>query len=280
MDSSPLVIAIVAVLITLLYASVLDIRDRRVPFRTWYPMLAVGIPAAGLWYYLLINGGLWPVALFYLVLTVFFSAVFYAFASFNLFGGADAWALIFLSICVPAFPIIPLPGPGGISPLGFFPFTVLVNAVILNLLTPLALFIRNIIAREKAPLIYLFLGYPVPGSEITRHFGFLIQEVFIEGSPGGIAGSQGDTRGKQVATRFIPVRSAMKGLMKGGRRLYTRDLREYPEEYRDELSLIRKADKVWISYGVPFIVPIAAGVITALLVGDFVTLLLGFLKGG
>jgi hypothetical protein len=39
----PMVISAVAVLATLIYASWLDIRDRRVPFITWLPMLAVGI---------------------------------------------------------------------------------------------------------------------------------------------------------------------------------------------------------------------------------------------
>ena len=39
----PMVIAAVAVLATLVYTSYLDIRDRRVPFIHWLPMLAVGV---------------------------------------------------------------------------------------------------------------------------------------------------------------------------------------------------------------------------------------------
>ena len=42
-----MVISAIAVLITLLYASYLDIRDRRVPFIYWLPMLAVGICCTG-----------------------------------------------------------------------------------------------------------------------------------------------------------------------------------------------------------------------------------------
>jgi len=53
----PLAIGALAVLITLCYASYLDIIDRRVPFVTWIPMLVVGIPAAAL-SFLYINGGL------------------------------------------------------------------------------------------------------------------------------------------------------------------------------------------------------------------------------
>ncbi len=39
----PMAISAVAVIITLIYASILDIRDRRVPFIVWLPMLGVGV---------------------------------------------------------------------------------------------------------------------------------------------------------------------------------------------------------------------------------------------
>ena len=48
----PMVVSAVAVLVTLIYASYLDIKDRRVPFRTWYPMLVVGISATIVLFYL------------------------------------------------------------------------------------------------------------------------------------------------------------------------------------------------------------------------------------
>ncbi len=43
----PMVISAVAVLATLIYASYLDIRDRRVPFICWMPMLGVGSICTG-----------------------------------------------------------------------------------------------------------------------------------------------------------------------------------------------------------------------------------------
>jgi preflagellin peptidase FlaK len=48
----PLALSSAAITVTLLYASVLDIRERRVPFRTWYPMLAVTIPLV-IWFSML-----------------------------------------------------------------------------------------------------------------------------------------------------------------------------------------------------------------------------------
>jgi hypothetical protein len=53
-----------------------------------------------------------------------------------------------------------------------------------------------------------------------------------------------------------------------------------PEEYMKERDLYRKAGKVWISYGVPFIVPITAGLLSALLFGDFIFGLLQVFAGG
>ena len=37
----------------------------------------------------------------------------------------------------------------------------------------------------------------------------------------------------------------------------------------EELALYRKAGTVWISYAVPFIIPITAGFVTAVIFGDF-----------
>ena len=52
----PLVIGALAVMITLCYASWLDILDRRVPFVTWWPMLVVGLPMAGVAFLSLYDG--------------------------------------------------------------------------------------------------------------------------------------------------------------------------------------------------------------------------------
>ena len=55
----------------------------------------------------------------------------------------------------------------------------------------------------------------------------------------------------------------------GEGRVYTKDLREHPEEFRKELATYKKAGTVWISYAVPFIIPITAGFVTAIIFGDF-----------
>ena len=368
----PMVISAVAVLATLIYASYLDIKDRRVPFVTWYPMLIVGIPATawflyektanpsliagylalvasflyvnyldnrettdpfrfhwlavvlilpalawiilpktfniailpwyamfaglfgyvtymeyirkpegktkpkrkqqeatvadtiGKWYFVLIIiifaitsvmmlfGGGWGTAAFVVLLSAVFCGVFYIFGRMHLFGGADAWALIFLSFCVPVFPITPLLNT---PPLGFLSFSVLINALILNLVAPIAIFVINIVKGNRAPLMYMFFGFPVNGEKIQESWGFVMEDFE-------------DNKGT-ISRKFIGFGDALRRMFAGVGRIYTKDLREHPEAYTHELAMYKNAGTVWISYAVPFIVPITAGLITAIVFGDF-----------
>jgi archaeal preflagellin peptidase FlaK len=246
----PLVIAAFAVTITLFYASYRDIQERRVPFRTWYPMMAITIPAA------LVTYGMLGIAdsgkLIVLIAMVgIFSLLFYLFAAFGLFGGADAWALIFIAVFIPLFPVEPL---FGYPPLGFLPFTVLTNAVLINLIAPLGIFIWNISRGRRAPFPYLFFGYPASGEHIEDAFGFVMEEI--------------EERDGVITRRFIRIRELLARMLKGQRTLYTKMLKMHPDQYREERELFRRAGHVWILYGIPFIVPITAGLITAIFLGD------------
>lgn len=368
----PMIISAVAVLATLVYASYLDIRDRRVPFRTWIPMLIIGIPStiwllydttanfsliagylalvaaffyanyldtreetdpikfhylaivlvlpalswfvlaktvsislvpwygmfAGVlvyitydeykksrpktskqkkkmqqanisdalsrWYFMLIvvifaiasfymmfEGG-WGMQGIYIALAAVFCGVFYLFGRMHLFGGADAWALIFIAFCIPTFPLTPLLNN---PPLGFLSFSALINALILNLVAPVGIFVINIVKGNRAPLPYMFFGFPVKGDKIQDSWGFVMEE-FTE------------TKGV-VSRRFIGFFDSLRRMYSGEGRMYTKDLREHPEEFTQELAMYKKAGTVWISYAVPFIIPITAGLITAIIFGDF-----------
>jgi preflagellin peptidase FlaK len=257
----PLVISALAIGITLLYASILDIRERRVPFWTWYPMLVIGIPLVVILYeniFFLDTG----VFFRYILISALFCGLFYSFAYFRLFGGADAWALIFIAALVPLFPLTtPLPVP----PFQFFPFTVLTNAVILNLAAPLGIFIWNVTQGNHAPLRYLFFGFPVPGERIGQYYGFVMEDIQEENGA--------------LFRRFLTFRESLSRMFRGEDRLYTKHIRMHPEQYRKECDLFRKAGKVWISYGVPFIVPITAGFFTALFAGDILYTVMKFLAG-
>lgn len=395
----PMVISAVAVLITLIYASYLDIRDRRVPFIHWLPMLAAGVictsillwqitantslvcgylalvasflyadyldnrgrtdslgltgyyakerifwycipvlilpalswfilPAAfsiqlvpwyamfaGLfayitymeyrnwpapsatrkkgnrksvgadsnvndvltrWYFVLIllifaitsvmmlfGTGAWGIQGLVILLLSIFCGVFYIFGRMNMFGGADAWALIFISLCVPTFPFTPLLGA---SPLGFLAFSVLINALILNLAAPVVIFIINISKGNRAPLQYMFFGFPVSGATIQKEWGFVMEEF--------------EEKDGVVQRKFIGFFDSLRRMYAGTGRVYTKDLREHPGQFSSELAQYRSAGTVWISYAVPFIIPITAGFVTAVVFGDFLFILMKILFGG
>jgi archaeal preflagellin peptidase FlaK len=372
----PLVIASIAVLLTLLYASVLDVRERSVPVRTWYPLYVIGA-AAVLWYFstapsgwgtvagyaalivtivygielegedgkipvkvfalaiaatvlqgiawsflwktlgivaipgfVLLVGCIWeglslekeagtdekslsPLAqwfrlwhiqiaiaiqgvawagLFFagaagtgdllLVLVALYAELFLVFAAMNLFGGADAIALVAIALFVPVFPFMPL---FGYPPLPFLPFSALTNAVILNLVTPVGIAVLNLVRGNRAPFPYTFFGFPVKGDTIEHTFGFVMEDFSEEDG--------------MLERHFIPIGSALRRMVAGKGRIYTKHLKEHPEKFQRELALYRQAGLVWISYGVPFILPIFAGFAFALFGGDILFTILRAVGG-
>jgi len=221
--------------------------------------------ALGRWYFILIilifaiasvmmyfgTGGWGAPALVVLLLSVF-CGMFYLFGRMNLFGGADAWALIFIAFCVPVFPVTPLLGS---SPLGFLAFSVLINALLLNLVAPVGIFLINILRGNRAPPMYLFFGFPVRGETIQKEWGFVMEDF--------------EEKDGAVSRKFIGFFDSLRRMYAGDGRVYTKDLREHPEEFTQELAIYKKAGTVWISYAVPFIIPITAGFVTAVIFGDF-----------
>ncbi len=263
MAFNSLVIPAAAIGVTLVYASVLDLRSRRVPFRTWYPMLAIGAPCT-LWFYASLFAER-PSSMFALfAFSAIFAAAFYLFGRLGLIGGADAWALVFITLLLPAFPVTPL--LGDVVP-GFFALPLLVHAEIAALLVPFALVIRNWRRGVEGPLSARLRGYPVTAAEISdgRAFGFLMEELSEEGGA--------------IQRRFFSIGESIAAML-GDTRLYTRELRVEPERFPEELALVRRASPVWIAVGVPFIVPLTAGFFATLVVGDTLFYLLAVLRGG
>ncbi len=259
----PLVINAVVLLITLLYGCWQDIKERAVPVVMWYPMLIIAGPSIIYFWYTSLTEGYFQNLIPFIPLIVFFCIAFYLFTYFNLFGMGDAKALIWITLLVPLFPVVPIFGYSmlGFEPFVFLPFSVLINAVIINLILPVGFFIYNLIKRNKAPFRYMFLGYPVDGKKIEDSFGIVMEDIKL-------------SNGKLIRN-FIPVGYAIKDLVSGGRRIYTKSLKEEPEKYKEELNAYRNAGQVWISYGVPFLIPITLGLITAIIIGDFFAIISG-----
>lgn len=228
----------------------------------WYFILVILIFAI-VAVMMLFGTGSWGTPAIAMLLITIFAGVFYIFGRMHLFGGADAWALIFIAFTVPVFPFTPLLGS---SPLGFFAFSVLINALLLNLAAPVGIFLVNVMRGNKAPLMYLFFGFPVKGEEIQKEWGFVMEEF--------------EEKDGTVSRKFIGFFDAVKRMYKGEGRVYTKDLREHPQEFTQELAMYKKAGTVWISYAVPFIIPITAGFVTAIVFGDFLFAIMKFITGG
>ena len=228
----------------------------------WYFVLIVMIFAISSIY--MIDSRAWRLneGLF-ILLPAIFCGVFYIFGRMYLFGGADAWALIFISFCLPTFPFTPFLGN---PPLGFLSFSVLINALLLNLVAPIGIFIINLIRKNRAPLMYMFFGFPVNGDRIQNEWGFVMEDF--------------EEKKGTVRRKFVGFWDSIKRMYSGEGRVYTKDLREHPEEFQKELALYRRAGTVWISYAVPFIVPITAGLITAIVFGDLLFAFMKIVAGG
>ena len=228
----------------------------------WYFVLIVMIFAVTAVLMLFSPDG-WGTQAVVILLLAVFSGVFYIFARMHFFGGADAWALIFISFCVPTFPFTPLLGN---PPLGFLSFSVLINALILNLVAPVGIFTINVIRKNRAPLMYMFFGFPVDSNNIQNEWGFVMEDF--------------EEKKGSVSRKFVGFWDSIRRMYSGEGRVYTKDIREHPEEFQKELALYRRAGTVWISYAVPFIIPITAGLITAIIFGDLLFTLMKIVAGG
>jgi preflagellin peptidase FlaK len=233
-----LVIDLLKVLITaviFIKASVHDLREREVSDELWKLMLAVAIPLNVVQF--IFEG-------FDLVLAVVQFVLIFLLANFMFyvagFGGADAKALIALSIMFPVYPKIltlPLLNKG----FGIFAFSVLANSVIVAPLLALVMFVRNVLHWESGRLIYRFVGYKVDVDKIPK-FHLLFEFI--------------DENGRLVRT----IRAIE------------------PDE--DTLRRLREAkkngiiDRVWVTPALPFLVFMTAGFFVAVIFGDLIVWLI------
>lgn len=113
------------------------------------------------------------------------------------------------------------------------------------LIVPAVLLLRNLLRKNHAPFWLMCSGMPVPGESITRYFGFVAEEI------------SGDSR---ASRRFLPAASSTFSLKKSS----GLSIRESPDQYAAELARYRRAGHVWITYGIPFLIPITIGYTLAL----------------
>ena len=251
MFSLPLAVSAVAVLLTFLAAAVQDWKTRTVYRATWYPAAVVGGICAVLFWLEYIHV---PGAFFVLLLSLVFAALCWIFAVLGMFGKADAKALVLLSLAVPVTPFAAWIFPS-------LAVSALVNAGILSLAVPLFCLGYNLCKGNRAPFWLMCSGTPVAGSSVKGRFGFLAETVTEEN---GV-----------IKKEFVRVRDSLFSLKAPMR--HTRTLRERPEECADVLRLLEKCETVWVTVGIPLLVPLTAGLVFALFGISAVDILLSLL---
>ncbi len=210
----------------------------------WIAMLVF---AAIFAFYDLINTGLLSLVRLFLSTSLIFLFVYILF-QLGAFGGADAKALIAISLLIPSFPtfrfnslVLPLTGT---PVLNFFAFSTFGNAVILTIVVPLGLLIYNLrtlsLREIKEKPLYLFIGYKCEVSGLANKHLRLMESH--------------ELRNGVVVRKF----------KRGGIKIDEKVIKNLEELVREG----KIANKVWVTPGLPFMLSITAGFFAAIIYGD------------
>jgi preflagellin peptidase FlaK len=227
----------------LIYACYSDLKTRTVINKLWLLLLAVGLPLA--LYNCYLFGVPFLISLGYSV--GFTSLLAYLFFHLNLFGGADAKALIGIALLIPTNPLFaaPIPDP--------FPFaiTTLFNGAILSVLVFPIMFLYNAVklrpSELSAHLGLAFVGYKRRIDTLARAkrtFQRLLHSYELEEETGG--------------------ETVRRALVFGGLEIDD-DVIEVLKTYHEQGKI---GDAVWVTPGLPYMLFITAGFFFALFAGN------------
>lgn len=299
-----------------------DVRTRRVPNRTWLPLLVLGVVLLVWDAWLALNGGgvsfvdpqrfAIRVA-FSIGLLVPFA---YGFWWFGGFGGADAKALIVLAILFPTYPTYYFAGfslPHYEPTLGVFSLTILSNAVLVGLAYPLVLAARNALGGHVAKA--MVIGRPIRAERAIEEYGRLLEtpegfsrrgldldalRMYLTWRDLSLAELRNDP-GQYRNPESLPADPNDPGdgsiprndegsvtpvLTDGGEgddpwgaEAFLADIEHSAygtsaADLRDGLDVLSENETVWITPGIPFLVPMFGGLLVSLVAGDVLVWLL------
>jgi preflagellin peptidase FlaK len=334
-DQGPFVLVSVPDLLRLLtlpafaWIALQDVRTRRVPNRTWYPLAGLGVVLLVWEGVALFAGDAAGVSRQRFLVQVLLSLGFviplaYGFWLVGGFGGADAKAFFTVAVLFPTYPDLNLwelgvqgavaDLPIVVTTIGVFSLTVLSNTVIAGVAYPLLLAVRNAVSGYVSP--GMFVARPVPADEAVDHYGSMLEfpdrPVTDDLSPSGLRGYF-SWRGLDLdALRmYLQWRGADLSTLRADPGRY-RDPETLPDEpnppgdgsmatdggepadgstdpwgarafleavdhsaygtnsdvLREGLDSLVEDDVVWISPGIPFLVPLFFGLVLSFTVGD------------
>ena len=256
-------------ILTLLYASWCDYKTREVSNRVWvvYAPIALALSVAGLLLYQ-------PSQLPYYGLSFGITAglaflLFYA----GGFGGADSKALMCIALALPFAPtalFTPLLS-GGLSPTAqvIFPITIFGNSVLFAAASGLYMIVRNIIWHQKTKTKMF------PGALESESTGKKFLVI--------ITGHKMSFSKVKSKWHIFPMEDVkeLEGSLE--RKLVVIPNDEDREKIVERLSKAvedgKIDDYVWATPGLPMLIFVTLGLIVALVLGDFVWLLVRFVLG-
>jgi len=221
----------------LIYACYSDIKRRRVSNWVWILMIGVGAPLSI--YRLLVRGLPFLLTLSSSILFTFILS--YLFFRLQLFGGADAKCLICLSILIPEQPLAQYPFP--------FALTTLLNAALFSLVTPVSLFVYNLLKLSpeelRANIRLAFIGYRLAPERLGEVKHIRLLHLYEE--DGGELNRDFVFGGAEIGEDVV-------------KKLIAHGVRE-----------------VWVTPELPFMLFITAGFFTSLLYGNLIFLFMSHL---
>jgi len=252
----------------LVYASWSDWKKREVSNRVWVVLAPLALLLTSV-QYVLFAGDLLIYVISFTVMSGLAIVLFYAGA----FGGADAKALICLSLALPQFPIDLFSAFASstsaviVSPL--FPITVFSNSVLLAALTVVYALVRNLLWKLKTgdklfegfesestgrKVLAAITGYKINVAKLRRHeYMYPLEDI-----------SAAD--GSQVERKLLVM---------------PKD--EGREQIVDRISKAVENGKIqndiWATPGLPMLIFITAGLVIALVFGDLIWIILASLLG-
>ncbi|MEF8847619.1 MAG: A24 family peptidase C-terminal domain-containing protein [Candidatus Thermoplasmatota archaeon] len=223
-------------IIILSYASITDIKTRTASNYLWVIIAVIGAVLLAVEYLLpqiqLQN-------LLYLVFIPVMIIMVYVFYQLRLiFGGADAKALMALTILAPLtpeidiFPLYPTLMP--------FPWVILANSVIMFLFIPLGFLIFNI-SKKQMKFPNILLGYKMDIKKAREKFVWPL-EIF-----------ENDKRKFQYMPKEIDI---------------VKQLDKFEE---------KNISKIWVTPKIPFMIPLLVGYIVSFIIGDILFTAINYL---
>ncbi|MFB6120007.1 MAG: prepilin peptidase [Halobacteriaceae archaeon] len=286
------------------WAAVRDLRTRRVPNRAWLPLFALGVLLLAWEAWTVFTGPALPYRerLFAVRVGVSVGVVMslaYLLWAARAFGGADAKAFMAVALLFPTYPTYHVAGttlPLVETTLGVFSLTVLTNTVLAGLAYPFALAARNLAAGRVGWVA--FVGVPVAWDDVPETHGRLLEagdgggftrggldldalRMYLRWRDADLAALRSNPDLRDPATLPAEPRDPTDGAVAtdGGHDdpwgaaafLDSLDGDAYgtdPETLRAGLDLLVDREEVWVSPGIPFVVPTFLGLCVALTYGD------------